>query len=49
MAMGELDAEIPGAVHRKRLSRASARKVMEDVGDRRLAYTTINRKSPKRK
>lgn len=40
MAMGDLQAVILGAV--QRLSRASAREVLEEVWGRRLAYTTVN-------
>jgi len=40
MALGELEAEILGAVHR--LGKASAREVMKEVSSRHLAYTTIS-------
>jgi len=40
MALGELEAEILGAVHK--LGRASAREVMNEISSRHLAYTTIS-------
>ena len=40
MALGELEAEILGAVHK--LGKASARDVMNQVSSRHLAYTTIS-------
>jgi predicted transcriptional regulator len=40
MALGELEAEILGAVHK--LGKASAREVMNEVSSRHLAYTTIS-------
>jgi predicted transcriptional regulator len=40
MALGELEADILGAV--QRLGKASAREVMEEVRARHLAYTTIS-------
>jgi len=40
MALGELEADILGAV--QKLGKASAREVMKQVSDRRLAYTTIS-------
>ena len=40
MALGELEAEILGAV--QKLGKASAREVMKEVSDRHLAYTTIS-------
>lgn len=40
MALGELEAEILGAVHR--LGKVSAREVMNEVSSRHLAYTTIS-------
>jgi predicted transcriptional regulator len=39
MAMGELEAQVLGAVHK--LGKASAREVMKEVGGH-LAYTTIS-------
>lgn len=40
MALGELEAEILGAVHK--LGKASAREVRNEVSNRHLAYTTIS-------
>ena len=40
MALGELEAEILGAV--QKLGKASAREVMKEVSARHLAYTTIS-------
>jgi len=40
MALGELEADILGAVHK--LGKASAREVMKEVSSRDLAYTTIS-------
>jgi len=40
MALGELEAEILGAV--QKLGKASAREVMSEVSARHLAYTTIS-------
>jgi len=40
MALGELEADILGAV--QRLGKASAREVLEQVSDRHLAYTTVS-------
>ncbi len=40
MALGELEAEILGAVHK--LGKASAHEVMNEVRNRHLAYTTIS-------
>ena len=40
MALGELEAEILGAV--QKLRKASARDVMKEVSARHLAYTTIS-------
>jgi len=40
MALGELEAELLGAVHK--LGNASAREVMNEVSSRHLAYTTIS-------
>lgn len=40
MALGELEAETLGAVHK--LGKASAREIMNEISSRHLAYTTIS-------